>query len=183
MKKTLISVIAIVLTCFCLIGTTFAWLVTKSDPIVNTFTSGNINISLSEQTATNTKIVPGATLTEKPQAIVRANSEDCWLFVKVEKTANFDTFLTYKIADGWTQLGENTGVYYRQVSSSTEDQTFGILNNNVITAKTEPTKEMYDSINSANYPTLSFTAYAVQLLGFENQPALAWEEAKNLAQQ
>lgn len=182
MKKTLISVIAIVLTCFCLIGTTFAWLVTKSDPVVNTFTSGNINISLSKQTATNHKIVPGATLTEKPQATVEADSEDCWLFVKIEKTANFDTFLAYEIAEGWTQLGENTGVYYLQVLTSTEDQTFGILKGDVINAKTEPTKEMYDSINSDNYPTLTFTAYAVQLLGFASADS-AWEEAKNLVQQ
>ena len=181
-KRTLISVMAIALTCFCLIGTTFAWLVAKTEPIVNTFTSGNINVSLSESTSRNPKIVPGATLTENPQAIVRKNSEDCWLFVKIQKSETFDEFLSFEIADRWTLLAEGSGVYYRVVTMSTEDQTFGILKGNVVTAKTTPTKERYDTIDQNHYPKLTFTAYAVQKLGFET-PEAAWVEAEQLVQQ
>lgn len=181
-KSTLISVIATALMFCCLIGTTYAWLVAKSDPIVNTYTSGNINISLTESTPESRKIVPGATLTENPQVIVDADSENCWLFVKVEKTENFDKFLSYEIAEGWTPLEENTGVYYRKVEMSTANQTFGIIKDNKLTAKTDATKAMYDSLNANNYPTLIFTAYAVQELGFST-PASAWAEAKTLVQQ
>ena len=72
MKKSIISIIAIALTCFSLAGTTFAWLVAKSDTNKTTFTVGNINISLAEHTSKNQTIVPGATLIEEPEVIVRA---------------------------------------------------------------------------------------------------------------
>ena len=179
MKKSLISVIATALLCFCFIGTTYAWLVAKSNTVQNVFTAGNINISLVESTPENRIMVPGATLSEDPKVIVTANSEDCWLFVELHKSESFDTFLKYEIADGWTYLDGTSFVYYRRVSFAAEDQQFAILKDNKITVKSEPTKTQYDSINSSNYPTLTFTAYAVQQLCF-NTAEDAWKEAVKL---
>ena len=184
MKKILISVIAFILTCCCCVGVTYAWLVDKTAPITTTFTAGNINISLREPAATTQKMVPGGVITESPEVTVYANSEDCWLFVKVEKSQGFDTYLSYQIADGWTALadeGDNeTTIYYREVAFNKDaNQVFKILRNDEIVVKPEPTKAQYDAMSQANYPTLTITAYAVQKVGFET-PAAAWEEAARL---
>ena len=46
--KTFIAVLALVLVIGCAVGGTAAWLATKSDSIVSTFTYGDINIELTE---------------------------------------------------------------------------------------------------------------------------------------
>ena len=73
---------AIVLVIGCTAGGTVAWLVSKPDPIVNVFTVGNINAELAE-TKKEFKIVPGVEITKDPVATVKANSEECYLFVKL----------------------------------------------------------------------------------------------------
>lgn len=182
MKKTLITALVTVLLCFGLAGTTYAWLVAKTDPITNTFTAGNINITLAESAPRNNRMLPGATFTEDPKVTVKANSEDCWLFIKAAKSANFDTFLDITAGDGWIALDGEEGVFYREVArNETQDQVFYILKDNEVRVKTEPTKEQYDAIGEANRPTVSFTAYAVQKLGFATA-ADAWVEAKKLEQ-
>lgn len=60
-KKVLISVTALALVICCAIGGTLAWLSTKTDPVVNTFTVGDIDIELSETTK-DYKMVPGNTI-------------------------------------------------------------------------------------------------------------------------
>ena len=183
MKKFILPIIAAALICFGLVGTTYAWLGSRADPVVNTFVSGNITVSLVERAGKNPVFVPGAAIHEKPEAIVRADSEDCWLFVKVIKLHNFDKFLSYEIADGWAKLEGVSGdfeIYYRQVASSNVDQRFDILEGNQVVANSDNvTKADYDNVDSNNYPTLTFTAYGVQTLGFETAAA-AWVEAAKL---
>ncbi len=180
MKKTLFAVLASVLICCSIVGTTYAWLVMKTEPITDTFTVGNINITLSESTSRNKKMVPGATLTENPMVTVKANSEDCWLFIRMNKSEGFETFLECSVANGWTALTGEAGIYYREVALNSEaDQVFDILKDNQVTVKESATKEQYDELGEEDYPTLTFTAYAVQKLGFET-PSAAWAEAKTL---
>ena len=178
MKKLLSLVIATVLMSLCFIGTTYAWLVAKSEPVITTFTAGNINIELTGHEVSVQKMVPGATLAYSSQVVVKANSEDCWLFIKEEKSSSFDTYLSYNLIDGWTQLDGQDGIYYRIVDASETDQIFGILANDEINVNRDATKEDYDALGT-NYPTLTFTAYAVQKLGFDTA-ASAWEEAREL---
>ena len=71
-------------------------------------------------------------------------------------------YIDYSIADGWTALTGIPGVYYREVDSSDQDVSFGVLANDRVTVKGSVTKEMLEKLNSANYPTLTFTGYAVQ---------------------
>ena len=187
-RKTLISVMAIAITLCCLIGTTYAWLVAKTEPVANTFTFGNITLSLSksESNSTNTKIVPGQRLTEDPTVTVKKDSEACWLFIKIEETANFDTFLSYNIATDWKLLEENDQegytVYYREVEASSVDKSFRIIEDGELVANITATKADYDAVLAEeDYPKLTFTAYAVQRLGFDTAAA-AWAEAKDLTQ-
>lgn len=173
---------AIVLFIGCTAGGTVAWLVSKPKPIVNVFTVGNINATLTEA-ATEFKIVPGVNITKNPIATVKANSEDCYLFVQLTE-ANWPAFteadnttrkVEYKIADGWTKLKD--GVYYREVpKSDTEDQSYPVLQDNKVTVSSTLTKENADAIQKAEAPKLTVAVYAVQKEGM-GSAADAWKTA------
>ena len=68
---------------------TLAYLTDTTDEVVNTFTTSGIDIDLTETTGEDYKMVPGFTIAKDPTVMVEANSEDCYLFVKLEKSANF----------------------------------------------------------------------------------------------
>lgn len=174
---------AIVLVIGCTAGGTVAWLVSKPDPIVNVFTVGNINATLTE-TKTAFKIVPGVEIAKDPVATVKANSEDCYLFVQLTEE-NWPTFtetgktrkVEYKIADGWTELESEHGVYYREVTKSDKDQVFHVLQDDQVTVSNTLTKENADAIQKAGAPELTVAVYAVQKEGM-GSAADAWETAK-----
>lgn len=163
-KKTVALLLALVLVFGVAAGGTLAWLIDKTNPVTNTFTVGDINIELTETTGNNYKIVPGLDISKDPKVTVKAGSEACWLFVKVDE-ANWPTVKdgdTRKVnytMDGWTQLPGVTGVYYREVSATTADTAFAVLTDNKITVSTTLTKAEANAITT---PTLTFTAYAVQ---------------------
>lgn len=175
MKKKVLSIVAVVLVLCCAIGGTLAWLTDKTGPVVNTFTVGDINIELTE-TTTNYKMVPGNTITKDPKVTVKANSEACWLFVKVEESANFDNFMTYAMADGWTALPDVAGVYYREVAATTAATDFSVLQGNSVSVKDTVTKADLNALTQNTFPTLTFTAYAVQKDNV-NSVADAWAKA------
>lgn len=189
-KKTLIAITAVVLVLFCTVGATLAWLVATSGPVINTFTYGDINITLTE-TTTFYKMIPGSTISKDPKVTVKANSEACWLFVQVTKSDNFDGFMTYTMADGWTQLtnDNNTnvaGVFYREVSASTSDTSYSVLKDDKVTVNNTVTKKDFKDLKvipteegdetTYDYPTLTFAAYAVQKDNVTTAYA-AWEIA------
>ena len=157
-KKTLALVLALTLLVAGVVGGTLAWLTDRTAEVKNTFTVGDINIGLTE-TTTDYKMVPGNTIAKDPTVTVKANSEACWLFVKVTESENLDTFITYAIAEGWTELQD--GVYYREVPASAADQTFSVLAGNAVTVKSDVTKTMLETAKT-DAPTLTFQAYAVQ---------------------
>lgn len=159
-KKIAISIVAVALVLCCAIGGTLAWLTDKTGPVTNTFTVGDININLAETTS-DYKMVPGNTIAKDPKVTVKANSEACYLFVKVTKSGNFDQFLTYAMADGWTQYEGTTDVWYRTVPASNANQEFEVLKDSKVTVKGTVTKEMMTSSDFTN-PTLTFKAAAVQ---------------------
>ena len=173
-SKAFAAVLALVLVLGCALGGTVAWLVAKSDPVVNTFTYGDININLEETTGSSYKIIPGVDIAKDPKVTVKANSEACWLFVKVEETGTFvDGKVTYSIADGWTALTGHPGVYYREVGAVTADTDFYVLKDNVVKVSDTLTKEDIKDIPTG--PTLTFTAYAVQKDGIADA-ATAWSK-------
>lgn len=176
MKKKVISIVAVVLVLCCAIGGTLAWLTDKTGPVVNTFTVGDINIELAESENLDLKMVPGNTITKDPKVTVKANSEACWLFVKVEKSSNFDNFMTYEMADGWTALPSVAGVYYREVAATTAATEFSVLKDNSVLVKNSVTKTMLNGLGETTFPTLTFTAYAVQKDNV-NSAADAWTKA------
>ena len=187
-KKATIAVTALLLVLCFAIGGTLAWLKAETKPVVNTFTYGDINIDLSESENLNLKMIPGNDITKDPKVTVEANSEACWLFVKVEKSDNYADYLAnYTIADGWNELDGVAGVYYREVDAATakDGTSYQVLKGDKVTVLDKVTKSMMEDIKNGikTQPTLTFTAYAVQLDGFNNpensieeNAALAWAE-------
>ena len=178
-KRTLIILVALVAVFGMAVGGTIAWLTDQTKPITNTFTVGNINIELKE-TATEFKMVPGVTIAKDPKITVVSGSEACYLFVKVEKSTNLDDFISYTMATGWIELEGADGVYYMVVDATTSDTTFSVLADNQVTCKDSVTKAMMDDLTgTATYPTLTFTAYAVQQSGSASAAA-AWEKVTTI---
>lgn len=179
--RTFVALLAVVLVIGCVVGGTFAWLTQTTGTVTNTFTYGDINIDLAEETEGPYKIVPGKTITKDPKVTVEAGSEDCYLFVKVVEN-NWPDFkdgttrkVSYEIADGWEVLDATKypGVYYREVSyNATSAQEFSVLANDQVTVSGTLTKTEVASVKN-NTPTLTFTAYAVQKDGSDTA-AEAW---------
>lgn len=176
--KTFVAMLALVLVIGCAVGGTVAWLVSSTNAVVNTFTYGDINITLGETTGSDYKIIPGVDIPKDPKVTVNKDSEACWLFVKVEEEGTFvANKVTYSIADGWTK-GDGTNipanVYYRAVDAVTNDTDFAVLKDNKIYVSEDLSKSDIQSISAQ--PKLTFTAYAVQKDGITDADT-AWTKA------
>ena len=163
-------------------GGTLAWLVNKTAPVTNVFTSSFIDVELTESDTddddedpgTNSYVMlPGASITKDPVVTVIASSEDAWLFVKLDKSDNFDTFLAYDMADGWTVLDSDASVFWRKVSKADTDQAFAVIRDNTVLVQPNVTAYMLNTLSPETRPTLTVTAYAVQQTGVETAEA-AW---------
>lgn len=194
-KKIVAMMTAMVVLFGMVVGGTIAWLTDSEAPVVNTFVAGNIDIELDEaplkadgktidttvervKVNTSYKLLPGNTLQKDPEVRVLDESEACWLFIKIEESTDFLTYMTYSVVDDWTPLNDedgdgiaDDGVYYQEVDSlvSRDDNTdvddanaeeFQILTDNKVVVKNDLTKQQLDAI-TVN-PTLTITAYAVQ---------------------
>lgn len=178
-KKSLALLVALVLAIGCVIGGTLAWLTAKSDTVVNTFTTSDIKVKLEETTGPGYKMIPGYTISKNPKATVVAGSEECYLFVKLDKSANFDNYMTYKMAEGWTALEGVAGVYYREVNTAGMDTAYSVLKDDQVTVKGTVTKEMMTAQDFTN-PTLTITAYASQLYKNNTETFTAVEAWNNV---
>ena len=204
--KACIVMLAVVMLLGCAIGSTVAWLTAKTDEVKNTFTYGNIDIDLKEhkydpETYTlseteylgsneqnNYKIIPGVDLPKDPKVIVKAGSEKCWLFVKVERTGSFATSVTYALTlteeNGWKSGDGNTipaNVYYKEVdvSEASNNLEIQLIERDTITVSKNLTKSDIDNLKTTtdySNPELKFTAYAIQRASFDTAEA-AWTEA------
>ena len=191
--RVLVMAVALTLIIGGIIGGSVAWLTVKTDPVVNTFTVGDINITLTESGTTtvdgketkNYTVTPGVDLTKDPKVTVKAGSEACWLFVKVEAKdwptlhdSDGNKLIDYQIAAGWTQVEGTGNVYFKKLDATTSDTDHQILsgeNGGKVTVSDKLTKEMLKDLNK-NF-TLTFTAYAIQQDGFTTATA-AWAEAQ-----
>ena len=187
-KKKLLVVLACLALCVCTVVTgTLAWLTAKTETVTNTFSPSNIQLTLTETGTTDNKkefkMVPSQEFPKDPTVTVTADIAS-YVFVKVEKVNNPDTYLDYSIAGGWTELTTGSGIYYRAVPANPAEG-FHVLTGDKVTVKSGVTMEqmnaLYENgqVKTDAIPTLKFTAYAIQQLGFADAAA-AWEVAKNL---
>lgn len=188
MKKKLMSVLAIVLVIAMSVAGTYAYL-TSQDSVTNTFTVGNVAITLDEAKANtdgspvagadrvkaNTyKLLPGHTYTKDPIIHVDAASENCYLFVKVENEIaaieGANNVASQMTANGWVAVEGETGVYAYTVNNALTAVEAG-ANVNVFGTLT-----IADTVTNtvlAGYAdkTITVTAYAIQADGFDGKTA------------
>lgn len=178
-KKVILTILSVALIVTLSVTATLAWLQDTTETVNNTFAVGDINIDLVETvggtsqsaatadvTNNGFKIVPGAVESKDPKIIVKENSEDSFVFVKVEEsniTVDGVTYVTYTIAEGWTPLNGVPGVYWREYNGDARAE-YSILANNRVSYSKDLTKDQLEDLNGAK-PSLKFTAYAIQKQG------------------
>ena len=188
-------IMALALVLVGVIGTTLAWLIDETDPVKNIFTVGKVEITLEETDPEGDDplnneytMVPGTEIEKDPLVTVKANSENCWLFIKIDESANLDDFITYDVilddpsttaGEGWTALDGVDGVYYIEVTKSDVDQEYGVLVGDKVKVNEDVTTEDLEALTENTYPSLTFTAYAVQRgeNAAINTAAAAWQLA------
>ena len=178
-KKTMSLVLSFVLVIALTIAGTIAYLTSTSTTVTNTFTVGKVKITLDEAKVTedgvqdgnervteNTyKLIPGHEYLKDPIVHVDAESEDCYLVVKIVNELGDKATIT--MSSGWTNVeGTDFWVYGEVVSASDNVPVF--------------TKFLYaanitDPSGDAG-KTIKVTAYAIQADGFSNAKA-AYEAA------
>jgi hypothetical protein len=150
-----------------MIGGTLAWLFDKTNTVTNTFTVGNVNIKLTENSLDATdeaqeqsfKMIPGSTIAKKAEVTVLKGSEACYVYVKIVENDPSDVINWAIEEDYWTALDGVPGVYYHtqsDLSSSSVDATYSVFKDDQVTVS----EKLSQSDNSN--PTIAITAYAIQ---------------------
>ena len=191
-RKILVSLAALALVAAISIGGTLAYLTSK-DTVTNTFTVGNVSITLDEAKVTNDgkvveaprqtsnvyKLMPGHEYTKDPKVHVAADSENSWLFVKVENglaalESNNEGYT--KIADqitanGWTALPSVDGVYYKEYTTQNTVRDEPVFGN----FKIADNAQSITGWGNAADAKIIVTAYAIQKDGMADA-ADAWSK-------
>lgn len=186
-KALLMSLCAVLLVAASVLGT-MAYL-TAHDEVKNTFTVGNVAITMDEtdvddstpnkerDQANSYKLLPGHTYTKDPIIHVDANSEDCYLFVKVDNQiaaieANGNTTVAAQMATkGWKAVEGKDGIY---VYVGTTTAPVAVKANDNVTVFEQLViagTVNGDTLKAYENKTITVTAYAVQKDGFEGKTA------------
>ncbi|MBO5326651.1 MAG: hypothetical protein J6A84_00845 [Clostridia bacterium] len=167
-KKLIFAIIAAICTLAIGIGSTIAYFASVSGPVKNTFTVGDVALTLTETTGEEYRMIPGTAIKKDPLVTVVGGSEECYVYVKLDRANGLDDYVTYALADGWTLLGGFDGVYYRMVEHSAVDKHYTVLQNDEMLIRSNLTKEKMAAIDAAALPQMKITAYAIQTLGIES---------------
>ncbi|MDD6095834.1 MAG: SipW-dependent-type signal peptide-containing protein [Clostridia bacterium] len=182
--KVLVTALCAVLLVAVSVFGTIAYL-TGKDTVTNTFTVGSVNITLDEaevnpdgtvksnsRVKANTyHLLPGHSYVKDPTVHVGANSEDCWIFVKLDnglKSIVADTSIEAQMTgNGWTLIDSTNNVYaYRETVSAGDN----------ITVFESFTLKGDAEVSGYANAKIEVIAYAVQADGFSTAEA-AWQSA------
>lgn len=186
-KALLMTLCAVLLVAASVLGT-MAYL-TSQDLVKNTFSIGKIGITLDEAQVdadgkaienvdrvktNNYKLMPGHKYDKDPTVHVEKDSEDAYIFVKVENGISAfeaDTTIAAQIAaEGWTVLPSVNNVYYKEYTKdATQDVDLVVFRNFTIADGAESVSGWATATNAE----ITITAYAVQQDGFTGA-ADAW---------
>ena len=186
-KKVFVTVLCAAALVVASVLGTMAYLTSQTETVTNTFTVGNVALTLDETDVTprggkdtdarvkgnEYKLIPGHTYIKDPTVHVDTDSEESWLFVKVdngisdlEATGN-TTIAEQMKAKGWTLVNGTTNVYaYEQ--KATAGQNIRVFDSFTIAG---------DATVAGNAgKTITIEAYAIQADGFSTA-AEAWAAA------
>lgn len=161
-KNLFVSCMAVCLAATMIIGGgTFAYLQDTTEDVVNNFNTNKVAVELNEASGQDYDIIPGTSETKDPTVTVDATAA-AYVYVEVKDTT--EGLVTYEIAEGWTELPDTPGVYYREVEGSDAKQTFPVLKDNTVSYdKTLQNSDMVDASGKLKSgKKLTFNAYAIQ---------------------
>lgn len=193
--KALVLALCAVLLVVTTVFVTMAFL-TSEDSVQNTFTVGKVEITLDEAKVDSYgneianaervkeneyKLIPSHTYVKDPTIHVDSNSEDCYLFVRIQNDLGSDGVINGIANNGWVLVEGTQDVYcYYGVTDGETNSTKQII-------KPGEDKKVFDTFtfgekaNPNNYDTATksakiiVTAYAIQADGLsEKTPAEIW---------
>ncbi len=171
-KRTLTMILAMVVVAAISIAGTLAYLKSETQAVKNTFTVGKVEITLDEAKVdeygdeesnesrvyeNEYKLIPGHEYTKDPTIHVDAESEDCYLAVKIENGLGNDAEIA--MAEGWSQLEEGSDIWVYADAVSAEDD--------VVVFSTFTFAEDADPADYED-AAINIIAYAVQEDGFDS---------------
>lgn len=195
MKKLIIAVVALSLMLVGVVGGVIAWLTAESATVTNTFTAGKIEIELNETGTGEYKFVPGQEYTKDPRVTVKAESEDCYVYVMVTNNLalriedQMTEVVTYQVDTSWrlvdTFVSDDNIITYLYcyndiVEYSDDDQQLPCVfkEGKIVCNGQSVTME---NIGDLAGKTMVIKAYAHQVLGIEggeaDETAIEWAEA------
>ena len=183
MKKIFLSSLALILILIFSVSATYAYF-TDSAVAVNTFTVGQVGISLTEDTAAKSSpgniLIPGLTYEKKPLITVDAESQPCWLFIRLENglesiEVTGDGSIAAQLEEnGWLPLedaeDDAEDVYYYS-SVVRAGETVSLFDSFTVSSDVKA-----EELADCDGATVGVTAYAVQAVGFDSA-ADAWAQA------
>lgn len=177
-KILLLALCAALLVSASVMGT-LAYLTNTTAPVINTFTIGNVSISLDEtdvdiygvkdsenRVMKNTyKLIPGRVYLKDPTIHVNKDSEECWVFIKMSNSLG-ETAI-FEIDKNWKELvqAEDGVVYAYNVKLTEGESSTALFNAFQFAGDADP--EAFDG------KTITLIGYAVQAEGFDTA-AQAW---------
>ena len=194
-KKVVALLLCAVLLVVGSVTGTMAYLTSKAT-VTNTFTVGNVKITLDETDVDNSTpgeddrdieneyhLLPGATYVKDPIVHVAAGSESCWVFVKVlnglegieSQASGYYSIDTQIAGNGWssyTTVGD-AEVYYKYHAKSNDQTDLPVFASFTINSDISNT-----TLDGYKDKTIELTAYAIQSDGLDVDDA--WNAVKNL---
>ena len=195
MKKKITAIfLCVALLATAIVGASLAYF-TDTDNQANTFTVGNVTITLDETDvdkygvaipdvprtdANEYRLIPGHSYTKDPIIHVDSLSEDCYLFVKVVNgIKNYEaatTIADQMTAKDWKVVDADKGIYV--YAQGTADKTAVAAGSNVTVFENFTIADNANITASGAALNVDVTAYAVQAEGFaEKTPAQIWTAA------
>lgn len=203
-KKILALALAAVMLVSATVAVTVAYLTSITETVNNTFTVGNVVITLDEavvdlygdpcvkeedgtltkvdtvaeadrDTANQYKLIPGHTYVKDPTVHVQANSEECYVFIKVANgiedivvAGEEDGTIEAQILVNWNVVDEDEGIYvYKDtVPTSATVTNLVVFESFTVADDAVLTNAAGNPLYSAETP-VTVQAYAIQADGFD----------------
>lgn len=190
-KKILVACLCVALAVLTVAGTTLAYL-TSTDKVENTFTVGNVKITMDEtdtddstpnadrDQANSYKLMPGKEYTKDPIIHVDTNSEECYLFVTVNnqisaiEAAGNTTVAKQMEAKGWKAVDGQPDLYVYVGTAAGASAPLAVTKGTDVTVFEKII--IADSVDNDTLATYTgknivVNAYAVQAEGFTGKTA------------
>ena len=175
-QKTLITVFAMILACAISVAATVAYLYDKSDKVVNSFSVGNIKISLDEAkvneygqpvdengnevdlkdaprvTKNEYTLIPGRQYTKDPTIYIDGGSEDCLVFVLMYIPQSIRSVINYEQDVEINQIKKNnwtdsyTGGFIPKEVENSNDYELFLYNGVVQTSEADTKLPFFSTI-------------------------------------